>query len=113
MRNIFFLVSTGSPAGVTALDAGGTRRRSPNWAHAVTQARTVARNLPAGEATPIEPDPDADAMTPGGSGHFGMIFMSGNYKRTKNDIGRIVADLEVKLVQYPGDEDLANAEDRL
>jgi len=55
----------------------------------------------------------ADAVTPGGSGHFGMIFMSGNYKRTKKDIGRIVADLEVKLVQYPGDEDLANAEDWL
>ena len=55
----------------------------------------------------------ADAVTPGGSGHFGMIFMSGNYRRTKNDIGRIVAELEVKLVQYPGDEDLANAEDWL
>jgi predicted nuclease of predicted toxin-antitoxin system len=55
----------------------------------------------------------ADAVTPGGSGHFGMIFMSGNYKRTKNDIGRIVADLEAKLAQYPGDEDLANAEDWL
>jgi uncharacterized protein YbjT (DUF2867 family) len=55
----------------------------------------------------------ADAVTPGGSGHFGMIFMSGNYKRAKNDIGRIVADLEAKLVQYPGDEDLANAEDWL
>jgi hypothetical protein len=55
----------------------------------------------------------ADAVTPGGSGHFGMIFMSGNYKRTKNDIGRILADLEAKLVQYPGDEDLVNAEDWL
>ena len=55
----------------------------------------------------------AEAVTPGGPGHFGMIFMSGNYKRTKNDIGRIVAGLEAKLVQYPGDEDLANAEDWL
>jgi predicted nuclease of predicted toxin-antitoxin system len=54
-----------------------------------------------------------EAVTPGGSGHFGMIFMSGNYKRTENDIGRIVFDLEAKLVQYPGDEDLANAEDWL
>lgn len=55
----------------------------------------------------------AEAVTPGGSGHFGMIFMSGNYKRTKNDIGRIIADLEAKLAQYPGDQDLANAEDWL
>jgi hypothetical protein len=39
-----------------------------------------------------------------------MIFMSGNYKRTKNDIRRIVAALGAKLAQYPGDEDLANAE---
>lgn len=55
----------------------------------------------------------AEAVTPGGSGHFGMIFVSGNYKRTKNDIGRIAADLEKKLAQHPGDEDLANAEDWL
>jgi len=30
-----------------------------------------------------------DAVTPGGQGHFGMIFMSGNYRRTKSAIGRI------------------------
>ncbi len=54
-----------------------------------------------------------DAVTPGGQGHFGMIFMSGNYRRTKSDIGRIIADLEAKLTQYPGDEDLANAEEWL
>jgi hypothetical protein len=42
-----------------------------------------------------------------------MIFMSGNYMRTKSDIGRIVADLEAKLGQYPSDEDLVNAEDWL
>lgn len=55
----------------------------------------------------------AEAVTPGGPGHFGMIFMSGNYKRSKNDIGRIIADLEAKLTLYPGDQDLANAEDWL
>jgi predicted nuclease of predicted toxin-antitoxin system len=55
----------------------------------------------------------AEAVTPGGPGHFGMIFMSGNYKRTMNDIGRIVAALGAKLAQYPGDEDLANAEEWL
>jgi hypothetical protein len=54
-----------------------------------------------------------EAVMPGGAGHFGMIFMSGNYRRTKADIGRIVAALEAKLAQYPDDEDLANAEDWL
>jgi hypothetical protein len=54
-----------------------------------------------------------DAVTPGGQGHFGTIFMSGNYRCTKSDIGRIIADLEAKLTQYPGDEDLANAEEWL
>jgi len=54
-----------------------------------------------------------EAVMPGGQGHFGMIFMSGNYRRTKADIGRIIAALEAKLAQYPGDEDLANGEDWL
>jgi predicted nuclease of predicted toxin-antitoxin system len=54
-----------------------------------------------------------EAVMSGGPGHFGMIFMSGNYRRTKNDTGRIIAALEDKLKQYPGDEDLANAEDWL
>lgn len=53
----------------------------------------------------------AEAVMPGGRGHFGMIFIPGNYRRTKNDIGRIIAALEAKLAQYPGEEDLANAED--
>ena len=54
-----------------------------------------------------------EAVLPGGPGHYGMIFVSGNYRRTKSDIGRIVAALEVKLTQYPGDEALANAEEWL
>jgi hypothetical protein len=39
--------------------------------------------------------------------------MPGTYRRTKNDIGRIVASLGAKLGQYPGEEDLVNAEERL
>ena len=54
-----------------------------------------------------------EAVMPGGSGHYGMIFMSGNYRRTKDDIGRIVAVLEAKINQYRGDDGLANAEDWL
>jgi len=52
----------------------------------------------------------ADAITPGGPGHFGMILMSGSYRRTKADIGRIVSALEAKLAEYPDDKDLANGE---
>jgi hypothetical protein len=51
-----------------------------------------------------------EAIVPGGSGHFGMIFMPGSYRRTKADTGRIIAALEAKLTQYPGDRDLANGE---
>jgi len=54
-----------------------------------------------------------EAVLPGGAGHYGMIFMPGAYRRTKNDIGRIVAALESKLGQYPGEEDLVNAEEWL
>ena len=52
-----------------------------------------------------------EAAMPGGPGHFGMIFMSGNYRRTRSDIGRIIAALEAKIGQYPGDDGLANAEE--
>jgi hypothetical protein len=52
-----------------------------------------------------------EAILPGGPGHYGMIFISGNYRRTKSDIGRIIAALETKLKQYPGDEDLVSAEE--
>ena len=52
----------------------------------------------------------SEAITPGGSGHFGMIFIPGNYRRTKADTGRIIAALETKLNQYPGEADLVNSE---
>jgi hypothetical protein len=51
-----------------------------------------------------------EAITPGGAGHFGMIFMPGSYRRTRADTGRIIAALEAILVQHPGENDLANAE---
>jgi hypothetical protein len=51
-----------------------------------------------------------EAVAPGGSGHYGMVFMPGSYRRTKADIGRIVRALEAKLAEYPGDRDLANGE---
>ena len=54
-----------------------------------------------------------DAIMPGGPGHFGMIFMPASYRRTKADTGRIITALEAKLIQYPGEDDLANGEDWL
>jgi Domain of unknown function (DUF5615) len=52
----------------------------------------------------------SEAIMPGDRGHFGMIFMPRNYRRTKADTGRIIAALEVKLAQYPGEADLADCE---
>ncbi len=54
-----------------------------------------------------------DAITAGGPGHFGMVFLPGGYRRTKADTGRIIAALEAKLARYPGENDLANGEDWL
>ena len=55
----------------------------------------------------------AEAVPPGGPGHYGVIFMPGTYRRTTSEIGRIIAALEEKLGQYPGEEDLVNAEEWL
>lgn len=51
-----------------------------------------------------------EAVVPGGPGHCGMVFIPGNYRRTKADTGRIVEALEVKLAEFPRDGDLANGE---
>ncbi len=51
-----------------------------------------------------------EAIVPGGPGHYGMVFIPGNYRRTKADTGRIVSALGVKLLEYPGERDLANGE---
>jgi predicted nuclease of predicted toxin-antitoxin system len=51
-----------------------------------------------------------EAITPGGPGHYGMIFIPGNYRRTRNDTGKITTALEAILAKYPGESDLANGE---
>lgn len=53
------------------------------------------------------------AITPGGPGDHGMIFIPGGYRRTRTDTGNITAALEQKLAAHPGDDDLANGEDWL
>jgi hypothetical protein len=51
-----------------------------------------------------------EAIVPGGTGHFGLVFIPGSYRRTKADTGKIVAALEAILVRYPHERDLANGE---
>jgi predicted nuclease of predicted toxin-antitoxin system len=51
-----------------------------------------------------------EAITPGGPGHYGMIFMPGSYRRTRADTGRISTALLALLSQYPADDGLANGE---
>ncbi len=51
-----------------------------------------------------------EAITPGGPGHFGMVFVHGSYRRTKADVGRIVTALQAKLDAFPGESDLAGGE---
>lgn len=49
-----------------------------------------------------------EAVVSGGTGHFGMVFMPGDYRRTKADVARIMTALQAILDQYPGERDLAN-----
>jgi hypothetical protein len=51
-----------------------------------------------------------DAISPGGAGHYGMIFIVGSYRRTRTDTGKIITALEAILADYPGDDGLANGE---
>ncbi len=51
-----------------------------------------------------------EAVTPGGPGHWGMVFMPGDYRRTKDDTGRIVEALASKLTELPEEDDLADGE---
>lgn len=51
-----------------------------------------------------------EAITPGGRGHYGMIFIPGSYSRTRAGIGKIVAALEAVLTAHPGDDDLSDGE---
>jgi len=51
-----------------------------------------------------------EAITPGGAGHFGMIFIPGDYHRTRADTGRLIAALEAILSEHRGEDELANGE---
>jgi hypothetical protein len=51
-----------------------------------------------------------EAITPGGLGHYGFIFVPGNYRRTRADTGKIIVALEAIMLAHPGEADLANGE---
>lgn len=52
----------------------------------------------------------AELVAPGAEGHAGMVFFPSSFQPTRAATGRIVASLEVRLAEYPGDHDLANGE---
>ncbi|MGI9008256.1 MAG: DUF5615 family PIN-like protein [Streptosporangiaceae bacterium] len=51
-----------------------------------------------------------EAISPGGAGHYGMIFIPGTYRCTRDDSGKIITALEAILTEHPANADLANAE---
>jgi hypothetical protein len=50
------------------------------------------------------------AAVASGRGHFGMVFVPAEYRRTRADVGRIVAALARGLASHPGERDLADGE---
>jgi Domain of unknown function (DUF5615) len=92
--------------------AGHPDREALSDPEVLALARTERRAVVTNNVRDFRPL-HVEAVMPGGAGHYGMIFMSGNYRRTKDDIGRIAAALEAKINQYPDHDDLANAEDWL
>jgi len=50
----------------------------------------------------------AELIAPGGEGHAGVVFVPTTQRRTKADVGRLVAALEATLAEFPGEADLAS-----
>jgi hypothetical protein len=92
--------------------AGHPERESLSDPEVLALARSQQRAVVTNNVRDFRPL-HVEAVLPGGPGHYGMIFMPGSYRRTKSDTGRIITALEAKLMQYPGEKDLANAEEWL
>lgn len=52
----------------------------------------------------------AELVAAAGEGHAGMVFIPTSFRLTRAATGQIVAALEERLAEYPGDDDLANGE---
>ena len=89
--------------------AGDPDREALSDPEVLALARAEHRALVTNNLRDFRP-PHHEAITPGGTGHFGMIFVPGGYRRARADTGRIIAALEAILTHYPGDKDLANGE---
>jgi predicted nuclease of predicted toxin-antitoxin system len=89
--------------------AGQPEREGLSDPEVMTLARTEHRAIGTSNLRDFRPL-HTEAIVPGGPGHFGMIFMPGDYRRTRADIGRIISALETLLAQLPEESDLANGE---
>jgi hypothetical protein len=52
----------------------------------------------------------AELVAPGCEGHPGMVFVPTSFRLTRAATGQLVAALEARLAECPGDNDLANGE---
>lgn len=89
--------------------AGHPDREALSDPHVLALARAEHRAIVTNNPRDFRPL-HHEAITPGGLGHYGMIFIPGTYRRTKNDSGKIITGIESILAQYPGESDLANGE---
>ena len=76
--------------------AGHPERETLSYPDVLALARAERRAVVTNNIRDFRPL-HVEAVLPGGPGHYGMIFMAGTYRRTKNDIDRIVAAFEEKL----------------
>jgi hypothetical protein len=89
--------------------AGHPDREALSDPEVLAVARTERRALVTNNLRDFRPL-HHEAILPGGTGHFGMVFVPGGYGRTKADTGRIIKALEAILARHPGERDLANGE---
>lgn len=75
----------------------------------VALARTEQRAVVTANLRDFRPL-QAELLAAGGEGHAGMVFVPTGFRLTRAATGQIVAALEARLAEYPGDEDLANGE---
>ncbi|HEX2317957.1 MAG TPA: DUF5615 family PIN-like protein [Streptosporangiaceae bacterium] len=89
--------------------AGHPGRESMSDAEVLALARAEHRAVVTTNVRDFRPLHN-EAITPGATGDFGMVFMPSSYHRTKADTARIIAALEALLIQNPGESEMANAE---
>lgn len=78
-------------------------------ADVVALARTEKRAVVTANIRDFRPLHTA-LVAPGGDGHAGMVFVPASFRLTRAATGQIVAALEARLAEYPGEDDLANGE---